>query len=151
MELSDDTLRALTKSISDYFSKYKLGVAETLAPYLGEHGVLPCLQWTGVIYLTGSPRGIFYLTIGDKLAHIILNKMMLPTDDKQIRDTVWEMANVFAGNLGAELGSAFEIEPPFTFKGASDAISYNVINRAYILPFKHAGETANVVIAFNEG
>lgn len=150
MQLSENTLKTIAKSIKNYFEKQGMPMADIRPPYLGEVGKFPAMAFSGLIQIFGEYHGAIYFTASRGMLERIADKMGFDQSTETYLDMIGEMTNIFAGNIREDLGSEFNISTPLNFEGSvhNETMSFKGIEKPYILPITFWAEKALLVIYF---
>ena len=148
VEKFDEAVDVFIDSIENYFMTITNERVSTSPPYVKEQDDLVLKECTAMIGISGSKRGIVYisgdLTLYEEFieTHIGLSH---PTE-RHMLDMAGEISNVVAGNVREVFGKEFMISVPIVFKGKPDMIQFPADVPIYVLPFQWKSHQAYMVV-----
>lgn len=144
-------LKVFIEGVTRYFSQLKLDDATVGTPYLAENSQPIAADYTGIIGVTGTRKGIVYFTSQKELLYKILELMQEPDQsESNLVDLVGEIANTVAGNARSEFGEQFDISIPIVIKGAPDDIYLPPTERSFVVPVSWMGYRAAIVVCIRQ-
>ena len=149
MMISENILKTILSSITNYFKKFNLGEVTVYPSFLTEPNDFPSHQYSGIIKITGPISGIIYLSAPSKFLQHILRQLNQPYNEEYYIDLVSEMSNIFAGNLRRLFGKSFSISVPLSNKKNINELVNNS-QRACVIPIEYKREKAILVIVFEK-
>lgn len=150
MKLNGSTLNAIADSIANYFTKQEIGNVMVSPAMVGEPGVLPNLDYSGVISIHGDYSGAIYCTASKTMLKHLLERFNYPVNEEGMLDLIGEMANIFAGSIRKDLGSSFKINAPIKLLGPISKLKFQYSDAPYVLPIYYEDEKALLVICLSK-
>lgn len=149
--MQENHIQVFIDSITHYFDQLNSPEAHdeiTIdTPYLNENHSPILSDYTGVIGISGSNKGLVYFTAPQPLLVQILHSMSETDDsDANLTDLVGEVANTISGNARKYFGSAFDISVPFVFKGQPQTFLLPKDNHSLIIPIIWKDYQAGIVV-----
>ena len=97
--LKEAEIRTFVEGTTNYFETTAQQSASVGSPYLVTDGNPGAYEYTGVIGISGSRKGIVYFTAPRGMLTVLLMRMQeTDTSDENIKDLVGEVANTISGN-----------------------------------------------------
>ena len=97
--LKEAEIRTFIEGTTNYFETTAQQPATVGSPYLVTDGNPGAYEYTGVIGISGSRKGIVYFTAPRGMLTVLLMRMQeTDTSDDNIKDLVGEVANTISGN-----------------------------------------------------
>lgn len=146
--MTENEIKSIINTTISYFAPYSNSNVVVGVPYLkGENSVI--LDYTGLIGISGSRRGIFYLTAGKKMLEKLVGEVAGITSprEEELRDMAGEIANTISGNLQKSFGADFMISAPSVIAGKPNDITVQHGNPSYIIPVKWNNEDFYIIIS----
>ncbi len=145
--MKEKKLQVFVDIVENYFNQFGEGVVKVDTPYLLENERPDILEYTGVIGISGTQKGVVYVTATKCLLTKALEGMGEPDDSEDnLIDLIGEVANTISGNARTEFGANFHISVPFVFKGSPKSIILPKEERSFIIPIQWQDELAEIVI-----
>ena len=143
----EQKIQVFIDSVSDYFSQLNNGDIVIEPPYLNENHHPIISDYTGVIGISGTDKGLVYFTAPKPLLQQILYCMKEGDDsDANLIDLVGEVANTISGNARKHFGSGFNISVPFIFKGQAQTVLFPKDKHSLVIPLKWQDYHAGIVV-----
>lgn len=134
-------------SVANYFGQLNDDDIVVDTPYLNENNTPIISDYTGVIGITGSNKGLVYFTAPTPLLKQMLVSMREADDSQEnMVDLVGEVANTISGNARKQFGAEFNISVPFVFKGQPENVILPKDKHAFVIPLVWKNSTAAIVI-----
>ena len=145
--MKEQKLQTFLDIISNYFNQFGSEEIVIDTPYLLEGKQPKVLDYTGVIGISGTQKGVVYFSATRELLSSILHKMgETDTSENIYIDLAGEVANTVAGNARTEFGSEFHISVPFVFKGSPQSIVLPNDERSFIIPITWLSQVGEIVV-----
>lgn len=134
-------------SVTNYFDQLNDDDIAVDTPYLNENHTPFLSDYTGVIGITGSNKGLVYFTAPAALIKQMLVSMREADDSEEnMVDLVGEVANTISGNARKQFGPEFNISVPFVFKGQPENVILPRDNHSFVIPLIWKNSSAAIVI-----
>lgn len=147
MSKVEKNFQVFIDSVTNYFDQLNDEDIAVDTPYLNENHTPVLSDYTGVIGITGSNKGLVYFTAPKDLLKQMLNSMREADDSEDnLVDLVGEVANTISGNARTQFGSEFNISVPFVFKGQPDNVILPKDKHSFVIPLIWKNSTAAIVI-----
>lgn len=145
--MEEQKFQVFIDSVAKYFSQLGDESMTVDSPYLSEAKRPVVYDYTGVIGITGSKKGLVYFSAGRGVLKQILSAMDEVDDgENNLVDLVGEVANTISGNARSEFGPDFNISIPFVFKGAPDNVMLPRDKHSFVIPVSWKNEKAAIVV-----
>jgi chemotaxis protein CheX len=103
-------------------------------------------EFTGVIGVSGTRKGIVYFTVPRGMLSVLLMRMQeTDSSDETIKDLVGEVANTISGNARRDLGKNLVISVPSVIAREPEKVT-TPYSRSYVIPIKWRTHTAKLVV-----
>ena len=149
--MKEQKLQIFVSIITNYFKQF--GDEELIVdtPYLLENQQPKVHDYTGVIGISGVPKGVVYFSATSELLHSILDSMgETDKSEDNLVDLVGEVANTIAGNARNEFGPEFHISVPFVCKGSPQSIILPKNGRSFIIPVSWRAQIGEIVVCLQD-
>ena len=144
--LKEAEIRTFVEGATNYFEVSAQQSASVGSPYLVTDGNPGAYEYTGVIGISGSRRGIVYFTAPRGMLTVLLMRMQeTDTSDENIRDLVGEVANTISGNARRDFGKNFVISVPVVLSLDAEKVSAPH-SRSYVIPINWRTHSAKLVV-----
>ena len=144
--LKEAELRTFIEGATHYFEVSVQQAATIGSPYLVTDGNPGAYEYTGLIGVSGTRKGIVYFTAPRGMLTVILMRMQeTDSSDANIKDLVGEVANTISGNARRDFGKNFVISPPAVIANESEAVAVPH-PRAYVIPINWRTHSAKLVV-----
>ena len=144
--LKEAEIRTFVEGATNYFAVSAQQSASVGSPYLVTDGNPGAYEYTGVIGISGSRRGIVYFTAPRGMLTVLLMRMQeTDTSDENIRDLVGEVANTISGNARRDFGKNFVISVPVVLSHDVEKVSAPH-SRSYVIPINWRTHSAKLVV-----
>ncbi len=144
--LKEAEIRTFVEGATNYFEVSAQQAASVGSPYLVTDGNPGAYEYTGVIGISGSRRGIVYFTAPRGMLTVLLMRMQeTDTSDENIRDLVGEVANTISGNARRDFGKNFVISVPVVLSLDAEKVSAPH-SRSYVIPINWRTHSAKLVV-----
>ena len=147
----EEVIDTIKYSITNYFEKFEIGFVEVLPLEYRMMAVekLPFFEYTAIIDFGGSYNGFLYVSATEECLNVFLKKYIKNPSTEYLLDSVSELANVIAGNIGKVLKKKFDISVPYSREGSiADKISGDVF--FCIIPIRFNGRKGCLVFHLGE-
>jgi chemotaxis protein CheX len=145
MLLKEAEIRTFIEGATNYFETTAQQSASVGSPYLVMDGKPGAYEYTGVISISGTRKGIVYFTAPRGMLTVLLMRMQeTDTSDENIKDLVGEVANTISGNARRDFGKNFVISVPVVI--AHDEKVTTPHSRAYVIPINWRTHSAKLVV-----
>src|SRR5271154_6030447 len=106
-------IRTFVEGTTNYFESSAQQSATVGSPYPVTDGKPGAYEYTGVIGIPGTRKGIVYFTAPRGMLTVLLMRMQeTDTSDENIKDLEGEVANTISGNARRDFGKNFNISVP---------------------------------------
>lgn len=147
MSKVEKNFQVFIDSVTNYFNQLNDENITVDTPYLNENHTPILSDYTGVIGITGTNKGLVYFTAPAPLLKQMLLAMREADDSEEnLVDLVGEVANTISGNARTQFGPEFNISVPFVFKGQPDNVVLPKDKHSFIIPLNWKNSTAAIVI-----
>ncbi len=144
--LKEAEIRTFIEGTTNYFETSAQQAASVGSPYLVTDGNPGTYEYTGVISISGSRRGIVYFSAPRGMLTVLLMRMQeTDTSDENIKDLVGEVANTISGNARRNFGRQFNLSVP-TVVGNQDDKLTAPYPKAYVIPINWRTHSAKLVV-----
>ncbi len=145
--MKEETMQVFVDIVKNFFNQLGMDEVVVDTPYLLENDIPRILEYTGMIGVSGTYRGVVYMTSSRELLKETLKSMGEPDDsESNIVDLIGEIANTISGNARKEFGSDFHISVPVVFKGAPDTMNLPKGERSCVIPIEWRSQAGEIVI-----
>jgi chemotaxis protein CheX len=146
MMLKEAEIRTFIDGATNYFEISAQQAATVGSPYLVTDGNPGAYEYTGVIGISGSRKGIVYFTAPRGMLTVLLMRMQeTDTSDENIKDLVGEVANTISGNARRDFGKNFVISVPMVIAHDADKVTAPH-SRSYVIPINWRTHSAKLVV-----
>ena len=141
--IDEDTVNVFIWSVWNFFSKTTGIEPEVGTPYFFDE--FENSDYTGIIGISGSQKGIVYITLCRSLMKTILQYQyphhdVTELDESRLEgflsDCAGEVANIVTGNARNYFGENFLISTPAVTSNANTSIKLEENNHGIVLPIK---------------
>ena len=144
--LKEAEIRTFIDGTTNYFETTAQQSATVGSPYLVTDGNPGAYEYTGVIGISGSRKGIVYFTAPRGMLTVLLMRMQeTDTSEETMRDLVGEVANTISGNARRDLGKGFVISVPNVVANGSDPVVMPH-PRSFVIPINWRTHAAKLVV-----
>ena len=144
--LKEAEIRTFIDGATRYFETSAQQSATVGSPYLVTDGNPGTYEYTGVIGISGSRKGIVYFTAPRGMLAVLLMRMQeTDTSDENIKDLVGEVANTISGNARRDLGRNFVISVPVVLANEDDKVT-TPHSRSFVIPINWRTHSAKLVV-----
>src|SRR6202171_974576 len=113
MMLKEEEIRTFIDGATNYFEISAQQTATVGSPYLVTDGNPGAYEYTGVIGISGTRKGIVYFSAPRGMLTVLLMRMQeTDTSDENIKEHAGEVANTISGNARRNFGKNFVISVP---------------------------------------
>lgn len=144
--LKEAEIRTFIEGTTNYFETTAQQPATVGSPYLVTDGNPGAYEYTGVIGISGSRKGVVYFTAPRGMLTVLLMRMQ-ETDcsEETILDLVGEVANTISGNARRDFGKSFVISVPTVIARDPDKVAAPH-SRSYVIPINWRAHSAKLVV-----
>jgi chemotaxis protein CheX len=144
--LKEAEIRTFVDGTTNFFVTSSQQAASVGSPYLVTDGKPGTYEYTGVIGISGSRKGIVYFTARRAMLTVLLMRMH-ETDSSEeiIKDLVGEVANTISGNARRDFGKNFIISVPTVIANELDKV-IAPHSRSYVIPINWRTHSAKLVV-----
>jgi chemotaxis protein CheX len=144
--LTEAEIRTFVDGVTNYFETVARQRAGVGSPYLVTDGKPGAFEFTGIIGISGTRRGIVYFTAPRGMLTVLLMRMQkTDTGEENLKDLIGEVANTISGNARRDFGRNFVISVPKVV--ASDAESVAAPHdHAFVIPINWRSHSAKLVV-----
>lgn len=147
MSKVEKNFQVFIDSVTNYFNQLQDDDITVDTPYLNENNDPILSDYTGVIGITGTNKGLVYFTAPVPLLKQMLVAMREADDSEDnLVDLVGEVANTISGNARTQFGPEFNISVPFVFRGKPENVILPKDKHSFIIPLNWKNNTAAIVI-----
>jgi len=144
--LKEAEIRTFIDGTTNYFETTAQQSATVGSPYLVTDGNPGAYEYTGVIGISGSRKGIVYFSAPRGMLTVLLMRMQeTDTSDANIKDLVGEVANTISGNARRDFGKNFVISVPVVIAHDLDKVTAPH-SRSYVIPINWRTHSAKLVV-----
>ena len=144
--LKEAEIRTFIEGATRYFEISAQQQATVGSPYLVTDGNPGTYEYTGVIGISGSRKGIVYFTAPRGMLTVLLMRMQeTDTSDENIKDLVGEVANTISGNARRDFGRNFVISVPIVLANEGDKVTAPH-SRSFVIPINWRTHSAKLVV-----
>lgn len=145
--LDERELRVFIEGAERYFATATKVPAATEAPFLANPRDAPAMDMTGVIGISGTRKGLVYVTA----PRVLLNNVLLAIGENDLSndmhmDLVGEIANTISGNAREHFGADFMISVPVVVQGTLDCVRLPSHLRSFVIPLTWHKQRAAIVV-----
>src|ERR1700738_1301047 len=134
MMIKEAEIRTFIEGATNYFEVSAQQSATVGSPYLVTDGNPGAYEYTGVIGISGTRKGIVYFTAPRGMLTVLLMRMQeTDTSDENIRDLVGAAANTISRNARRDLGKGFVISVPSVIANAPEGV-VTPHDRSFVIP-----------------
>jgi len=145
--MKEQKLQIFLDIIKNYFDQLTAAELIVDTPYLLENEQPRILDYTGVIGISGTQKGVVYFTASQALLEGILDSFgEADKSEANYVDLVGEVANTVSGNARKEFGHEFHISVPFVFSGSPQSVILPKNERSFIIPITWQSQVGEIVI-----
>lgn len=149
--MDEKKLKVFIDGVTHYFTQLNLEEVVVGTPYLAENQSPVASDYTGIIGVSGTRKGIVYFTSPKDLLVRILKAMHEPDhSEANLIDLVGEVANTISGNARSVFGVEFDISIPIMVKGAPNDIYLPPAERSFVVPIEWCGFRAALVVCIRQ-
>src|SRR6267154_1356011 len=124
MMIKEAEIRTFIEGATNYFEVSAQQSATVGSPYLVTDGNPGAYEYTCVIGISGTRKGIVYFTAPRGMLTVLLMRMQeTDSSDENIKDLVGEVANTISGNARRDFGKNFVISVPTVIAHDPDKVS----------------------------
>ncbi len=144
--LKEEEIRTFIEGTTHYFETSGQQAASVGSPYLVTDGKPGAYEFTGIIGISGSRKGIVYFTAPRGMLSVLLMRMQeTDSSDETIKDLVGEVANTISGNARRDFGKNFVISVPSVVAREPEKVT-TPHSRCYVIPINWRTHTAKLVV-----
>ena len=144
--LKEAEIRTFIEGTTRYFESSAQQAASVGSPYLVTDGNPGTYEYTGVIAISGSRRGIVYFSAPRGMLTVLLMRMQeTDTSDENIKDLVGEVANTISGNARRSFGRQFNLSVPTVVAHQDDKLT-PPHSKSYVIPINWRTHSAKLVV-----
>lgn len=149
--MKEQKLQVFVDIVKRYFDQFSAQELLVDTPYLLENVQPRVYDYTGLIGISGTQKGVVYFTASEALLETILDNMgeADKSEDNYV-DLAGEVANTISGNARKEFGAEFHISVPLVFKGAPQSIILPKEERSFIIPISWQSQAGEIVICLQD-
>ena len=146
--LKEAEIRTFIEGATNYFEISAQQTATVGSPYLVTDGNPGAYEYTGVIGISGTRKGIVYFTAPRGMLTVLLMRMQeTDTSDENIKDLVGEVANTISGNARRDFGRDFVISVPAVLAGEKPEIPMVPGSRSFVIPINWRSHSAKLIVS----
>jgi chemotaxis protein CheX len=144
--LNEEEIRTFVEGATRFFETSAQQAATVGSPYLVTDGKPGAYEYTGVIGISGTRKGIVYFTAPRGMLTVLLMRMQeSESTDEFIKDLVGEVANTISGNARRDFGKDFVISVPTVIAHDPDQVTAPHA-RSYVIPINWRTHSAKLVV-----
>lgn len=144
--LQEAEIRTFIDGATNYFETSGHQAASVGSPYLVTDGNPGAYEYTGIIGISGSRKGIVYFSAPRGMLTVLLMRMQeTDTSDENIKDLVGEVANTISGNARKDFGRNFIISVPTVVAHDLQKVTAP-FSRSYVIPINWRTHSAKLVV-----
>jgi len=154
--IDEDVLKAFVWSVYNFFSICTKEAPEVGTPFLFDK--IKHSDFTGTIGVSGDHRGAIYLSIGEDLLEVLLQKKYsksfsegsdMKENEIDKADFAGEITNIISGNVRNYLGENFLISVPVVLSEPGTLIDLPIKGGCGIVfPITWGGNTCHLILNF---
>src|SRR5579863_4777981 len=144
--LSEAEIRTFIDGTTNFFETTVQQAVSIGSPYLVTDGTAETYEYTGIIGISGSRKGIVYFTARRAMLTVML-MCMQETDSSEdlLKDVVGEVANTISGNARRDFGKNFIISVPTVIANEPDKVTAPH-ERLFVIPINWRTHSAKLVV-----
>jgi len=144
--LSEAEIRTFIDGTTNFFETTVQQAVSIGSPYLVTDGTAETYEYTGVIGISGSRKGIVYFTARRAMLTVML-MCMQETDSSEdlLKDVVGEVANTISGNARRDFGKHFVISVPVVIAHDAEKVT-TPYSRSFVIPINWRTHSAKLVV-----
>jgi chemotaxis protein CheX len=144
--LKESEIRTFIEGATSYFEVSAQQAASVGSPYLVTDGNPGAYDYSGVIGISGTRKGIVYFSAPRGMLAVLLMRMQeTDTSDANIKDLVGEVANTISGNARKDFGRNFIISVPTIVSHDIDKVTAPY-SKSYVIPINWRKHSAKLVV-----
>jgi chemotaxis protein CheX len=144
--LKEAEIRTFIEGATSYFEISAQQSASVGSPYLVTDGNPGAYDYTGIIGISGTRKGIVYFSAPRGMLAVLLMRMNeTDTSDENIMDLVGEVANTISGNARRDFGRSFIISVPTIVAHDVEKITAPY-SKSYVIPINWRKHSAKLVV-----
>lgn len=144
--LKEAEIRTFVEGTTNYFETAAQQAASVGSPYIVTDGKPGAYEYTGVIGISGTRKGIVYFTAPRGMLTVLLMRMQeTDSSDENIKDLVGEVANTISGNARRDFGKDFVISIPTVVAHDPDQVTAPHA-RSFVIPINWRTHSAKLVV-----
>lgn len=145
--MKEQDMQVFVDIVKHFFKQLGHAELEVDTPYILESSTPRVQDYTGVIGISGSQRGVVYFTASTDLLKCILDEVgESEQNESNYADLVGEIANTISGNARTEFGAEFHISVPLVFRGTPESVILPKSERLFIIPIRWQEQTGEIAI-----